>query len=310
MAGRGSRVSQWFNRRGWTDLIIGAPYLWLLAFFLLPFLIVIAMSLATRTPTAPPFGYGGDNPVLNFAGYERLLNDNLYIRAFVTSLLNAFGAMVLCLLLGYPMALGLTRMARGWRNILLMLIILPFWTSFLLRVYAWMGLMGKNSWFNKLLTGLWNAVTPDAWAVGSIPMMHSNFAVVLVMVYTYLPFMILPLYANLERLDPTLDEAAMDLGTRPFGVFWDVTLPQSIPGIIAGGLLVFIPAAGELVIPTLVGDASSPMIGRVISDEFASSRDWPMASSIAVALLLIMVLPTVLYSHFQAKAEHREEEAK
>jgi putrescine transport system permease protein len=145
------------------------------------------------------------------------------------------------------------------------------------------------------------------WAVKSIPMMNSNFAVILVMVYTYLPFMILPLYANLERLDQTLDEAAMDLGSRPWQVFVDVTLPQSMPGIIAGGLLVFIPAAGELVIPTLVGDSSSPMIGRVISDEFAAARDWPMASSVAVALLIIMVLPTMAYSHFQAKAEHRAE---
>lgn len=302
-ASRPSRLSEWFNRRGWTDIIIAAPYLWLVLFFFLPFVIVIAMSVATRTPTAPPFGYGGENPVINLAGYERLLTDTIYVRAFVTSLVNALGAMILCLLLGYPMALGLTRMPRGWRNILLMLIILPFWTSFLLRVYAWMGLMGKNSWFNRLLTDLWNALTPDAWAVSSIPMMHSNFAVVLVMVYTYLPFMILPLYASLERLDPALDEAAMDLGTRPLGVFWDVTLPQSIPGIVAGGLLVFIPAAGELVIPTLVGDAATPMIGRVISDEFSSARDWPMASSIAVALLLLMVGPTLLYSHFQSRAE-------
>ena len=301
-----SRLTAWFNRRGWSDIIIGAPYLWLLVFFLLPFLIVIAMSLATRTPTAPPFGYGGDNPVLNIAGYERLFSDDLYIRAFAISILNAFAATMLCLLIGYPMALGLTRMPRGWRNILLMLIILPFWTSFLLRVYAWMGMMGKNSWFNRLLTDLWNAVTPDGWAMSSIPMMHSNFAVVLVMVYTYLPFMILPLYANLERLDPTLDEAAMDLGSRPFGVFRDVTLPQSVPGIVAGGLLVFIPAAGELVIPTLVGDAASPMIGRVISDEFSSARDWPMASSIAVALLLLMVVPTMVYGHFQARAERGE----
>ncbi len=309
-ARKSSRLSEWFNRRGWSDIIISAPYIWLLVFFLLPFLIVIAMSVATRTPTAPPFGYGGDNPLLNVHGYERLFTDDLYIRAFVTSLFNALGAMILCLLLGYPMALGLTRMPRGWRNILLMLIILPFWTSFLLRVYAWMGLMGKSSWFNRLLTDLWNALTPDTWALTSVPMMHTNFAVVLVMVYTYLPFMILPLYANLERLDPALDEAAMDLGTRPFGVFWDVILPQSIPGIIAGGLLVFIPAAGELVIPTLVGDASSPMIGRVISDEFSSSRDWPMASSIAVALLLLMVVPTMIYSHFQAKAEGEEEAVK
>jgi putrescine transport system permease protein len=306
-AGRHSRLSEWFNRRGWSDVIISAPYLWLLLFFLLPFLIVVAMSVATRTPSAPPFGYGGENPVLNFAGYARLFHDDLYIRAFVTSLTNAFVATMLCLLIGYPMALDLTRMQRNWRNILLMLIILPFWTSFLLRVYAWMGMMGKSSWFNRLLTDIWNIFTPEGWAVSSLPMMHSNFAVVLVMVYTYLPFMILPLYANLERLDPTLDEAAMDLGTRPFGVFWDVTLPQSIPGIIAGGLLVFIPASGELVIPTLVGDAGSPMIGRVIADEFSSARDWPMASSIAVALLLLMVVLTMIYSHFQTNAETKPE---
>jgi putrescine transport system permease protein len=144
-----SVVAQWFNRRGWRDLIIGLPYLWLVAFFLLPFLIVIAMSVATRTPTAPPFGYGGDNPAINLEGYRRLLSDTLYLRAFVTSLMNAGTATLLCLLLGYPMALGLTRVSKGWRNILLMLVILPFWTSFLLRVYAWMGLMGRNSWFNS-----------------------------------------------------------------------------------------------------------------------------------------------------------------
>ena len=223
---RTSRLSLWFNRRGWSDIVIAAPYLWLLIFFLIPFLIVVAMSFATRTPTAPPFGYGGENPLLNVEGYVRLVTDAIYMRAFLTSIGNAAVAMLLCLLIGYPMALGLTRIDRSWRTILLMLVILPFWTSFLLRVYAWMGLMGSNSWFNNLLTDAWNWLVPQAWAVSSIPMMHSNFAVVLVMVYTYLPFMILPLYANLERLDPTLDEAAMDLGTRPFGVFWDVTLPQ------------------------------------------------------------------------------------
>jgi len=296
-------LARWFNRRGWSDLVIGAPYLWLVLFFLIPFFIVLAMSVATRTPTAPPFGYGGDNPVINFGGYARLFTDDLYIRAFATSLLNAAGATLLCLLLGYPMALGLTRVSRGWRNILVMLVILPFWTSFLLRVYAWMGLLGSTSWFNQLLTGWYNAVVPADWALRSLPMMHSNFAVVLVTVYTYLPFMILPLYASLEQLDPVLDEAAMDLGTRPLGVFWDVTLPQSLPGIIAGGLLVFIPAAGELVIPSLVGDPGSPMIGRVIADEFSSARDWPMASSVAVALLVLMVGPMMLYSHYQARSD-------
>ncbi|MEY4780109.1 MAG: hypothetical protein RLZZ607_1422 [Pseudomonadota bacterium] len=299
-------IARWFHRRGWSDMVIGLPYVWLLIFFLIPFLIVVGMSFATRTSTAPPFGFGGENPLINLTGYARLFTDTLYIRAFVTSLTNAAGAMILCLLIGYPMALGLTRVDRGWRNILLMLVILPFWTSFLLRVYAWMGLMGSNSWFNKLLTGAWNWVVPQAWDVANVPLMHSNFAVVLVMVYTYLPFMILPLYANLERLDPTLDEAAMDLGSRPFAVFRDVTLPQSIPGIIAGGMLVFIPAAGELVIPTLVGDSSSPMIGRVISDEFSSARDWPMASAVAVALLILMVGPMMVYSRFEARAQARE----
>ena len=233
----------------------------------------------------------------------RAVSDTLYFRAFITSLVSAGIATIFCLLIGYPMALGLTRVSKSWRNILLMLVILPFWTSFLLRVYAWMGLMGKSSWFNAGVTKIWNALTPAGWALDSIPMMHTNFAVVLVMVYTYLPFMILPLYASLERLDPTLDEAALDLGSKPWQVFLDVTLPQSIPGIIAGGMLVFIPAAGELVIPSLVGNAASPMIGRVISDQFSSARDWPMASSIAVVLLVLMVGPAMLYSHYQAKAE-------
>ncbi|WP_283176402.1 ABC transporter permease subunit [Gemmobacter sp. 24YEA27] len=301
-------LASWFHRRGWRDLIIGIPYLWLIVFFLIPFLIVVAMSLATRTPTAPPFGYGGENPILNFDGYARLFTETLYIRAFITSLINAAVATAICLIIGYPMALGLTRVSKSWRNILLMLVILPFWTSFLLRVYAWMGMMGRNSWFNGLLTDIWNLLTPQSYALTSIPMMNSNFAVVLVMVYCYLPFMILPLYANLERLDPVLDEAAMDLGSRPFQVFRDVTLPQSIPGIIAGAMLVFIPAAGELVIPALVGNPSSPMIGRIISDEFAQVRDWPMASTVAVALLILMVGPTMLYSRYQQKAEGRAEE--
>ena len=297
-----SRFSRWFDRKGWSDIIIAVPYVWLVALFLLPFLIVVAMSVATKTSTAPPFSFGGDYPLLNWEAYGRVFADGLYLRAFLTSVANAAAAMVLCLLIGYPMALGLVRVAPSWRNILLMLVILPFWTSFLLRVYAWMGMMGRNSWFNKMLTEWWNFLVPVDWAVNSIPMMHTNFAVVLVMVYTYLPFMILPLYANLERLDTTLDEAALDLGSRPHQVFFDITLPQSVPGIIAGGMLVFIPAAGELVIPTLVGSASSPMIGRVISDEFSSARDWPMASAVAVVLLLLMVVPTMIYSHYQAKS--------
>lgn len=297
------RFARWFDAKGWTLLLIGVPYVWLVVLFLLPFLIVVGMSVATNTPTAPPFSFGGEHPWINWEPFSRVFSDGLYLRAFLTSILNAFVAMIFCLLIGYPMALGLTRVSKSWRNILLMLVILPFWTSFLLRVYAWMGLMGKNSWFNGLLTDAWNVLVPLDWAVKSIPMMHTNFAVVLVMVYTYLPFMILPLYASLERLDPNLDEAAMDLGSRPYRVFLDVTLPQSIPGIVAGGMLVFIPAAGELVIPTLVGSASQPMIGKIIQDEFGQARDWPMASAVAVALLILMVVPTMIYSHYQARAE-------
>ncbi|MDZ4392043.1 ABC transporter permease [Cypionkella sp.] len=302
-----NRIAHWLQGRGYRGVIIGLPYIWLLLFFFIPFCLVLAISFGTRTPTAPPFGYGGEHPWISFVGYSRLFHDDLYIRAFLVSLSNAATATVLCLLLGYPMSLALTRVSSSWRNILLMLVILPFWTSFLLRVYAWMGLMGKNSWFNGLLTDAYNLLTPASWAITSVPMMHSNFAVVLVMVYTYLPFMILPLYANLERLDPVLDEAAMDLGSRPFRVFLDVTLPQSLPGIIAGAMLVFIPAAGELVIPTLVGDASSPMIGRVIADEFSSASDWPMAASVAIVLLLLMVGPMMLYTHYQGRAEAGED---
>ena len=299
----GARFQRWFDAKGWAGLLIGTPYIWLLVLFLLPFLIVVAMSVATNTPTAPPFSFGGEHPWINLEPYSRVVSDGLYLRAFLTSVVNAFVAMIFCLLIGYPMALGLTRVSKSWRNILLMMVILPFWTSFLLRVYAWMGLMGKNSWFNGLLTDAWNFLVPLSWALKSVPMMHTNFAVILVMVYTYLPFMILPLYASLERLDPTLDEAAMDLGSRPFQVFWDVTLPQSVPGIVAGGMLVFIPAAGELVIPSLVGNASQPMIGKIILDEFGQARDWPMASAVAVALLILMVIPTMIYSRSQARAE-------
>jgi putrescine transport system permease protein len=293
----------WFNRRGWRDIIISAPYTWLLAFFLLPFVIVVVMSLAKSVTASPPFAFLPDWPFAYWGNYARLFVKSLYVRSFFISLWNAAVATALSLLIGYPMALGLTRVPKALQRLLLMLVVLPFWTSFLLRVYAWMGLMGRNSWFNRLLTEIYNLVVPSSWHIDGIQMMNTNFAVVLVMVYSYLPFMILPLYANLEKLDRTLDEAAMDLGSRPWQVFKDVTLPLSIPGIIAGGLLVFIPASGELVIPSLVGNVSDPMIGYVISQEFGSNHDWPMASSIAVALLLILVVPLMAYTHFEARAQ-------
>ncbi len=295
--------ASWFNRRGWRDIIIAAPYLWLIAFFVIPFVIVIVMSFAKTATQSPPFAFLPEWPYVRFETYHRLVTDSLYIRSTGISLYNALIATVLCLLIGYPMALAITRVNKSMQRLLLMLIILPFWTSFLLRVYAWIGLMGKNSWFNKLMTSAYNAVVPASWEVAGIQMMNTNFAVVLVLVYSYLPFMILPLYANLEKLDATLNEAAMDLGSRPWQVFKDVTLPLSIPGVIAGGMLVFIPASGELIIPGLVGDAADPMLGRVIQQEFGSNRDWPMASAVAVALLFLLVVPLMIYNHFEAKAQ-------
>jgi len=304
-----SRINGWFNKTGWRDVLIATPYGWLIAFFFVPFLIVVAMSLAITAGKSPPFAFLDGWPYIRFDNFIRLFEDDLFVRSFLISIYNAAIATFLCLLLGYPMALALTRVSRSWRNFLLMLVILPFWTSFLLRVYAWIGLMGTNSWFNKGLTAAYNAIVPAEWALRSIQMMNTNFAVVLVMVYSYLPFMILPLYVNLEKLDYTLNEAALDLGSRRWRVFWDITLPLSIPGIIAGGLLVFIPASGELIIPSLVGSASDPMIGRVISDQFAYARDWPMASAVAVALLFMLVFPMIAYSHFESKAQARREMA-
>jgi putrescine transport system permease protein len=295
--------SSWFNRTGWRSTIIAAPYAWLIVFFFIPFLIVVAMSLAHRENASPPIAYKDAWPFVYWDNYARLFSDTVYVRSYLISIWNAALATFLCLLLGYPMALGMTRVSKNWQRTLLMLVILPFWTSFLLRVYAWIGLMGSNSWFNKLLTSAYNTLTPAAYELNNIPMMNTNFAVILVLVYSYLPFMVLPLYANLEKLDYTLNEAAMDLGSRPASVFRDVTLPLSIPGIIAGGLLVFIPASGELIIPSLVGSASDPMIGRIINDEFSSVRDWPMASAVAVALLFLLVGPTIAYSFFESKAQ-------
>lgn len=298
-----AKGNTWFNRRGWRDIIIASPYAWLVFFFLLPFVIVIVMSFAKTATQSPPFAFLPDWPYVRFDSYERLFTNSLYIRAALISLYNAAIATVLCLLIGYPMALAITRVKPSARRMLLMLIILPFWTSFLLRVYAWIGLMGKNSWFNQTLTSVYNFLVPQQWEVAGFQLMNTNFAVVLVMVYSYLPFMILPLYANLEKLDLTLNEAALDLGSKPWQVFRDVTLPLSVPGIIAGGLLVFIPAAGELIIPSLVGNAGDPMLGRIIQQEFGSNRDWPMASAVAVALLLILIVPLMLYNFFEAKAQ-------
>ena len=285
-----SRLSRWFDRKGWSDIIVGAPYLWLLVFFLLPFLVVVAMSVATKTSTAPPISWGGDVPLVNWEAYGRVFGDGLYLRAFLTSVLNAGVAMVLCLLIGYPMALGLVRVAPAWRNILLMLVILPFWTSFLLRVYALSGFMRGNGVINQVLA---------VFGIEPLVMMQTDFAVYVGIVYTYLPFMILPLYTNLVKLDSSLLEASADLGSRPWQTFLSVTLPLSLPGIIAGSMLVFIPAIGEFVIPSLLGGPETLMIGRVLWDEFFAATNWPRASAVAIAMLVVVVIPILLLQKAQ-----------
>jgi putrescine transport system permease protein len=300
-------MRRWFDRVGWKQMLLGIPYLWMLLWFAVPCLIVLAMSLAMSATAAPPFGFRPDWPFVRFDNFIYVFGEPIYLRAYLVSAWNAGVATLLCLLIGYPVALAITRTSRAARNVVLMLVILPFWVSFLLRIYAWMGLMGSTSWFNQILTAMINLGLPAGAELESVRMMNTNFAVVLVMVYSYLPFMVLPLYANLERLDPALNEASTDLGARPWQVFRDVTLPLSLPGIVAGALLTFIPAMGEVIIPSLVGDASDPMIGRVISDEFIAARDWPLASAIAVLLLVLLVVPIILYDRFETRAQRGAE---
>ena len=288
------RFGRWFDRDGWRRSIIGIPYLWLGLFFLLPFLIVLAMSLATRAMTAPPFAFAPDWPFVDLVNYRRLFEDDLYLRAFLVSVGNALTATLFCLALGYPMALGLTRVGRKWRTILLMLVILPFWTSFLLRVYAWQGFLRSNGIINNFL--FWTGIIDQP-----LVMLQTDFAVYLGIVYTYLPFMILPLYANLVKLDESLLEASADLGGRPLSTFFHVTLPLSMPGVIAGFMLVFVPAIGEFVIPELLGGPDTLMIGRVLWNEFFSNRDWPVASAVAIAMLIAVVVPIMILRLIQAR---------
>ena len=286
----------------WRRIVIVIPYLWLMLFFLVPFAIVFKISFSDPIVAQPPFTplFDQSQNFLNwFQGslnnYLFLLEDNLYWVSYLRSIKVAFISTIFCLLLGYPMAYYIAQSAPTKRNILLMLIILPFWTSFLLRVYAWMGILSTNGIINSMF--LWIGIIDEP-----IQMLYTNFAVYLGIVYTYLPFMILPLYANLERLDLNLHDAAADLGGKPLQVFRDITLPISLPGIIAGSLLVFIPAMGEFVIPALLGGLDSLMIGRTLYDEFFVNRDWPLASAVATILLLILVLPMVFFQRAQAKS--------
>jgi putrescine transport system permease protein len=290
----------------WRRFVVATPYLWLLLFFLAPFAIVLKISFADPLIAQPPFspllGSDEDSERLLYAtldNYRFLIADNLYWVTYLNSVKIAAISTLLCLLVGYPMAYAIARARDPARNILLLLVVLPFWISFLLRVYAWMGILNTNGILNSLLLGAGLIEEP-------LQIMYTDLAVYIGIVYSYLPFMILPLYANLERLDLDLHEAAADLGARPWQVFVDVTLPLSMPGIIAGCLLVFIPAMGEFVIPVLLGGIDSLMIGRVLFDEFFVNHDWPMACAAAVVLLAILVLPIMAFQHYQGKSTEAE----
>ena len=238
---------------------------------------------------------------LNVGNFLFLVEDSLYWKAYLNSIKVAAISTFLCLLIGYPIAYAIARAHPTWRNILLMMVILPFWTSFLLRVYAWIGILKNNGLINNFL--LWLGVIDEP-----IVMMQTDFAIYVGIVYSYLPFMILPLYSNLEKMDLTLLEAAQDLGCRPFKAFLTITLPLSMPGVIAGSMLVFIPAVGEFVIPALLGAPDSLMIGKVLWTEFFSNRDWPVASAVAIALLALLVMPIVFLQRAQgaeAQGAHR-----
>lgn len=281
-------------------LVIAVPVLWLLVFFLVPFLVVAKISVSeamiARPPYAPLFEWDGWrlNIILNVENFRYLWTDSLYINAYIFSIQVAFISAVIALMIGYPMAYFIARSPEPRRTFLLMMVILPFWTSFLLRVYAWQGFLRSNGVINNTLISLGIIDTP-------IQMLQTNFAVYLGIVYTYLPFMILPLYANLVKLEESLLEASADLGARPMATFFYVTLPLSLPGIIGGFMLVFIPAVGEFVIPELLGGPDTLMIGRVLWNEFFSNRDWPVASAVAIAMLVAVVVPIMILRSIQAR---------
>src|SRR6202158_5267252 len=282
-------------------LIILPPLLFLIVFFLIPFAFALKISFAETAIRVPPYtdvlSITPDKHIhlsLSAANYRYLLTDEGYAVSYMYSLKTAFFSTLICLLLGYPMAYAMSRSSKATQNILLLIIILPFWTSFLLRVYALEGIIRDNGILNTLLLHLGLIHEP-------LRIMRTTLAVYLGIIYSYLPFMVLPLFATLEKLDRSLLEAASDLGSPPWRVFLDVTLPLSIPGVIAGSMLVFIPAVGEFVIPSLLGGPNNLMIGRVLWDEFFGNHDWPVASAVAIATLVLLVGPIALYQHFHVR---------
>jgi putrescine transport system permease protein len=292
-------------------LLIALPYGWLLALFLVPFIIVLKISLSDIALAIPPYtptldfgaGLAGVREFLSQLDFENfifLTQDDLYWKAYLSSLQIAVIATVLTLLVGYPMAYGMANAPDHWRPTLMMLVILPFWTSFLIRVYSWMGILSNEGYLNQFLLWLGVISTP-------LTILNTPTAVYIGIVYTYLPFMILPIYSALERMDGSLLEAAEDLGCSRLSAFWLVTVPLSKNGIIAGCFLVFIPTIGEFVIPSLLGGSQTLMIGKVLWEEFFNNRDWPVASAVAVILLLILIVPIVLFQINQQKQREAEE---
>ncbi|KAB7660980.1 MAG: putrescine ABC transporter permease PotH [Plesiomonas shigelloides] len=286
------------HRPGGRHAVIAAPYIWLLVFFLVPFLIVFKISFAEMQVAIPPYTNlvewldGKLTISLNLGNYAYLIEDPLYVDAYLHSLEIAGISTLLCLLLGYPMAWAIANSSPSVRNILLLLVILPSWTSFLIRVYAWIGLLKNNGVINNIL--MWAGIIDQP-----LPMLHTDFAVYIGIVYAYLPFMILPLYTALLKLDYSLVEASLDLGAKPVRTFFSVILPLTKGGIIAGSMLVFIPAVGEFVIPELLGGPDSIMIGRVMWQEFFNNRDWPVASAVAIIMLLLLALPIMWFHKHQ-----------
>ena len=290
--------------------LIALPYAWLLALFLVPFGIVLKISLSDPTMAIPPYmptldfseGWAGVKAflsALDFENFAFLTTDDLYWKAYLSSLQIAVIATVLTLAVGYPIAYGMANAPDHWRPTLMMLVILPFWTSFLIRVYSWMGILATEGYLNQLLLGLGLISEP-------LTILNTPTAVYIGIVYTYLPFMILPIYSTLERMDGSLLEAAEDLGCSRLKAFWLITVPLSKNGIIAGCFLVFIPTIGEFVIPSLLGGSRTLMIGKVLWEEFFNNRDWPVASAVAVVLLLILIIPIILFQRNQQKQQETE----
>jgi putrescine transport system permease protein len=292
--------------RSWSArLVVLVPYAWLLAFFLLPFLIVFKISLSQTEIAQPPYtpvfdlsaGWEGFKDFiagLSFDNYASLFSDSLYLGSYLKSLEIAAASTLILLLLGYPIAYGIARSPRRLQSVLVMLVILPFWTSFLIRVYAWINILQHDGLLNQALMALGIVHEPLTW-------LSTDTAIYIGIVYSYLPFMMLPIYATLEKMDDSLLEAAADLGCPRWKAFWLVTFPLSLAGVAAGALLCFIPIVGEFVIPDLLGGSETMMIGQTLWTEFFANRDWPVASAVAVVLLCLLVVPIVTYQHMQMR---------